>query len=173
MTYAVPMPDNAAPRARLLRPGEVCRLLKISPDALRRRVLAGKIRCTFRGAHRRFSRDEVLAQQAELLAEETDQGKVDRCAIEMMERGSTDAEVIRTLGMPLERARALRQASGNAPTEVTEGMIAPPLLEEQQRAERAAVESYTRRRAELSAKRRSYLEPTAAGRRTKKKETAA
>lgn len=159
---------TAAPpaHARFLKSAEVCRLLNLSPDALDRRCKKGEIAFVWRGSQRRYPAGPILARHhSEQATKGDDDGTRDAKALDMIEAGSTDSEVIRALKLPLERVRALRgaePATTLAPSAPSSGPH-----EVAQAAFASATEAFTRRRAELAARRRATLESSAPPRKKK------
>lgn len=145
----------------LLTPREACKLLGISVHQLRSRHENGEIPFVWRGAHRRYPADKLLAYKRSLAGAKRDAGAVDAQAIEMLVEGASEGEVIRALKIPLERVRALREAQFNVlssgdPSATSAVAEAKKRVEaEVQRAYEAADAYYARRRAELRARRES------------------
>jgi hypothetical protein len=152
--------------ARFFRLREVCRVLGMPATTVRRKAKRGEIPSTWRGSHRVYPAERILALQRGGVFD-GDEGTRDALAIEMLDGGASDAEVIRALKLPLERVRALRASLGAATVEALDELAPaahPPssssiAVADFARQNAEIREQYATRRAELAARRRAEPEP--------------
>ena len=104
-----------------LRAGEVARVLGLSQKNVRTMAERGDLPSQMVNGRRWFPRAAIEAKALRAKmgrakgTKAASDGALDSEAVRMMDRGSTDAEIVRDLELPLSRVEALRRARGEEP----------------------------------------------------------